>query len=322
MRKKPVLITRTVISVPGDDGATDFPRPLQSPGPSSASTLSPGCAPSAPVGSMGFVTENSGVASAALTHAVLDRPLFQQCFEQVLVSRSSGARPFVVVYARCKGSCNMTAEDRHDNPGRSSRPRKGDFDPAQGLTEALKGLVSKHKHCFHPAITELTWDLLNSSWQPGPSASSSQPSEPTAVVCAAPVTPADSCSDPSTATTQQGAQILGVDVVPPDTSEDCAMPNTDHQSQARPHHGRHLLRLILASWRDAQATEAVPSRSNAAIESPLSGVKHAMHSPAAPSHAKKPRADSTSPSLLESFERIKLKGKDAMIDTMNRRLTV
>ena len=93
------------------------------------------------------------------------------------------------------------------------------------------------------------------------------------------------------------------------------MPNTDHQSQARPHHGRHLLRLISASWRDAQATEVVPSRSNAAIESPLSGVKHAMHSPATPSHAKKPRADSesTSPSLLESFDRIKLKGKDVMI---------
>jgi hypothetical protein len=98
------------------------------------------------------------------------------------------------------------------------------------------------------------------------------------------------------------------------------MPNTDHQSQARPHHGRHLLRLILASWRDAQATE-VPSRSNAP-PSPPSGMKHAMHSPATPSHAKKPRADSTSPSLLESFERIKLKGKDAMIDTLNRRLTV
>ena len=222
-------------------------RPLQSPGPSSASTLSPGCAPSAPVGSMGFVTENSGVASAALTHAVFDRPLFQQCFEQVAASQSRGARPFVVVYAHCKGSCNMTAEDRRNDPSRSSRPRKGGFDPAQGLTEALKDLVSKHKYCFHPAITELTWDLLNSSWQPGPSASSSQPSEPTAVVCAAPVTPADSCSDPSTATTQQGAQILGVDVVLPDTSDDSEMPNTEQQFQARPHLGGRLLRLISAA---------------------------------------------------------------------------
>ena len=42
-----------------------------------------------------------------------------------------------------------------------------------------------------------------------------------------------------------------------------------------------------------------------------------MHSPATPSHAKKPRADSTSPSLLESFDRIKLKGKDAMIEKLN-----
>lgn len=115
------------------------------------------------------------------------------------------------------------------------------------------------------------------------------------------MTSADSCSDPSTATTQQGAQILGVDVVLPDTSEDRAMPNTDHQSQA---------------------TEAVPSCSNAAIESPLSGVKHAMHSPATPSHPKKPRADSTPPSMLESFERTKLKSKDAMIDKLNMEITV
>jgi hypothetical protein len=61
----------------------------------------------------------------------------------------------------------MSAEDRRDNPSRSSRPRKGGFDPGLSLTEALKDLVSKHRACFHPAIIELTWDLLNSSWQPG-----------------------------------------------------------------------------------------------------------------------------------------------------------
>ena len=63
-------------------------------------------------------------ASAALTHAVLDQELFKLCFEQVAVSRISGKRPSVEVYALCKGSCNMTAEDRRKHPGRSSRPRE------------------------------------------------------------------------------------------------------------------------------------------------------------------------------------------------------
>ena len=217
----------------------------------------------------------------------------------------------------------MTAEDRRNDPSRSSRPRKGGFDPAQGLTEALKDLVSKHKHCFHPAITELTWDLLNSSWQPGPSASSSQPSEPTAVVCAAPVTPADSCSDPSTATTQQGAQILGVDVVPPDTSEaNRAMPNTDHQSQARPHHGGRLLRLISASWCDAQV--------NGPFTSPPPRMKHAISSPAASSEPKRSKSSSpaspgllSSPSssgLLEGFARMKAKQKDNTIEKLQQEI--
>jgi hypothetical protein len=64
-------------------------------GPHSAvETLSPGCASSAPAGSMGFPNQQkeNPVASAALTHAVLDQELFKLCFEQVAVSRISGKR--------------------------------------------------------------------------------------------------------------------------------------------------------------------------------------------------------------------------------------
>ena len=85
--------------------------------------FSPGCASSAPAGSMGFTNkqkENSE-ASAVLTHAVLDHELFKRFFEQVAISRISGKRPFVEVYATCTGSCKMTAEDRWKHPGRSTR---------------------------------------------------------------------------------------------------------------------------------------------------------------------------------------------------------
>ena len=188
---------------------------------------------------MGFVTENSGVASAALTHAVFDRPLFQQCFEQVAASQSRGARPFVVVYAHCKGSCNMTAEDRRKHPGRSSRPREsGAFEPAKCLTEALKDLVSKHKDCFQP---QLTWELLSSSWAvAGPSASHATTEPPS-------VTAGDGCGDTSTAMTEQEARVVEDAVVPPDASDGSEMPNVEQQSQARPYLGGRLLRLISAA---------------------------------------------------------------------------
>ena len=109
----------------------------------------------------GFTKQQNPEASAALTHAVLEHELFKRCFEQVAVSRISGERPSVEVYALCKGSCNMTAEDRWKHPCTSSpsRPRSGAFDPAKCLTEALKDLVSRHKECFQPQITELTWRI-------------------------------------------------------------------------------------------------------------------------------------------------------------------
>ena len=105
---------------------------------------------------MGFTNkqnENSE-ASAVLTHAVLDHELFKRFFEQVAISRISGKRPFVEVYATaCTGSCKMTAEDRWKHPGRSTRSATAtEFDPAQHVVGALKDLVSKHKHCFQPQI--------------------------------------------------------------------------------------------------------------------------------------------------------------------------
>ena len=112
----------------------------------------------------GFTKQPNPEESAALTHAVLEHELFKRCFEQVAVSRISGERPSVEVYALCKGSCNMTAEDRWKHPCTSSRPRSGAFDPAKCLTEALKDLLSRLKECFQPQITELTWERLASSW--------------------------------------------------------------------------------------------------------------------------------------------------------------
>jgi hypothetical protein len=209
---------------------------------------------------MGFPNKQkeNPVASAALTHAVLDQELFKRCFEQVVVSRIGGERPSVKVYALCKGSCKMTAEDRWKHPCTSSRPRSGAFDPAKCLTEALKDLVSRHKDCFQPQITELTWERLTSSWAvAGPSASHatteppvSQPSEPPAVLFnggAAPVPPGDGCGDTSTAMTEQEARVVEDAVVPPDASDGSEMPNVEQQSQARPHLGGRLLRLISAA---------------------------------------------------------------------------
>ena len=108
---------------------------------------------------MVFTTKQKELGTAALTHAVLEHELFKRCFDQVAVSRISGERPSVEVYALCKGSCNMTAEDRWKHPCTSSRPRSGAFDPAKCLTEALKDLVSRHKDCFQSQITELTWRI-------------------------------------------------------------------------------------------------------------------------------------------------------------------
>ena len=124
----------------------------------------------------------------------------------------NGDRPFVEVYATCTGSCKMTAEDRRKHPGFSTRSAAKEFDPAKHLVGALKNLVSKHKFCFRPRITELTWELLSSSRAvAGPSASHatteppvSQPSKPTAVLFngGAPlVPPGDGCGDTSTAMT-------------------------------------------------------------------------------------------------------------------------
>ena len=208
-------------------------------GPHSAvETPSPGCASSAPAGSMprGFTKQPNPEESAALTHAVLEHELFKRCFEQVAVSRISGERPSVEVYALCKGSCNMTAEDRWKHPGRSSRPRSGAFDPAKCLTEALKDLVSRHKECFQPQITELTWERLTSSWAvAGPSASHATTEPPS-------VTAGDGCGDTSTAMTEQEARVVKDAVMPPITSDDSEMPNTEQHSQARPHLGGRLLR--------------------------------------------------------------------------------
>ena len=75
-------------------------------------TPRPGCAPSAPAGSMGFTKQQNPEASVALPHAVLEHELFKRCFEQVAVSRISGERPSVEVYALCKGSCNIAAAPR------------------------------------------------------------------------------------------------------------------------------------------------------------------------------------------------------------------
>jgi hypothetical protein len=213
-------------------------------GPHSAvETLSPGCALSAPAGSMGFPNKQkeNAVASAALTHSVLDQELFKRCFEQVVVSRIGGERPSVKVYALCKGSCKMTAEDRWKHPCTSSRPRSGAFDPAKCLTEALKDLVSRHKDCFQPQITELTWERLTSSWAvAGPSASHGTTEPPS-------VTAGDGCGDTSTAMTEQEARVVEDAVVPPDASDGSEMPNVEQQSQARPHLGGRLLRLISAA---------------------------------------------------------------------------
>jgi hypothetical protein len=192
---------------------------------------------------MGFPNKQkeNPVASAALTHAVLDQELFKRCFEQVVVSRIGGERPSVKVYALCKGSCKMTAEDRWKHPCTSSRPRSGAFDPAKCLTEALKDLVSRHKECFQPQITELTWERLTSSWAvAGPSASHATTEPPS-------VTAGDGCGDTSTAMTEQEARVVEDAVVPPDASDGSEMPNVEQQSQARPHLGGRLLRLISAA---------------------------------------------------------------------------
>jgi hypothetical protein len=189
-------------------------------GPHSAvETLSPGCASSALAGSMGFPNqqEENPVPSAAFTHSVLDQELFKLCFEQVVVSRIGGKRPSVKVYALCKGSCKMTAEDRWKHPCTSSRPRSGAFDPAKCLTEALKDLVSRHKDCFQPQITELTWERLTSSWAvAGPSASHGTTEPPS-------VTAGDGCGDTSTAMTEQEARIVEDAVVPPDAQRGSAV---------------------------------------------------------------------------------------------------
>jgi hypothetical protein len=81
---------------------------------------------------MGFPNQQkeNPVASAALTHSVLDQELFKLCFEQVVVSRIGGKRPSVASGAS--------------------------FDPAKCLTEALKDLVSRHKDCFQPHTLEKT----------------------------------------------------------------------------------------------------------------------------------------------------------------------
>ena len=102
---------------------------------------------------MVFTTKQKEVGTAPLTHAVLEHELFKRCFDQVVVSRIAGERPSVKVYALCKGSCNMTAEDRWKHPCTSSRPRSGAFDPAKCLTEALKDLLSRHKEYFSDALT-------------------------------------------------------------------------------------------------------------------------------------------------------------------------
>jgi len=191
---------------------------------------------------MGFTKQQNPEASVALTHAVSEHELFKRCFEQVAVSRISGERPSVEVYALCKGSCNMTAEDRWKHPARSSRPRgSGAFEPAKCLTEALKDLVSRHKECFQPQITELTWERLASSWAvAGPSASHGTTEPPS-------VTAGDGCGDTSTAMTEQEARVVEDAVVPPDASDGSEMPNVEQQSQARPYLGGRLLRLISAA---------------------------------------------------------------------------
>ena len=61
---------------------------------------------------MGFTKQQNPEASVALPHAVLEHELFKRCFEQVAVSRISGERPSVEVYALCKGSCNIAAAPR------------------------------------------------------------------------------------------------------------------------------------------------------------------------------------------------------------------
>ena len=130
----------------------------------------------------------------------------------------------------------MTAEDRWKHPCTSSRPRSGAFDPAKCLTEALKDLVSRHKECFQPQITELTWERLTSSWAvAGPSASHATTEPPS-------VTAGDGCGDTSTAMTEQEARVVKDAVMPPITSDDSEMPNTEQHSQARPHLGGRLLR--------------------------------------------------------------------------------
>ena len=57
----------------------------------------------------------------------------------------------------------------------------------------------------------------------------------------------DGCGDTSTAMTEQEARVVEDAVVPPDASDGSEMPNVEQQSQARPHLGGRLLRLISAA---------------------------------------------------------------------------
>jgi hypothetical protein len=47
--------------------------------------------------------------------------------------------------------------------------------------------------------------------------------------------------------TEQEARVVEDAVVPPDASDGSEMPNVEQQSQARPHLGGRLLRLISAA---------------------------------------------------------------------------
>ena len=211
----------------------------------------------------------------------------------------------------------MTAEERRKHPGRSSRPRSGAFDPAKCLTEALKDLVSRHKECFQPQITELTWERLTSSWAvAGPSASHATTEPPS-------VTAGDGCGDTSTAMTEQEARVVKDAVMPPITSDGSEMPNLEQQSQARPRLGGRLLRLISASWCDAQVNEP--------FASPPPQRKHSIESPAASSDPKKSKSSSpastgllsspASTGLLGGFSRMQAKEKDNMIEKLQQEIT-
>jgi hypothetical protein len=113
--------------------------------------------------------------------------------------------------------------------------------------------------------------------------------------------------------TEQQARVVEDAVVPPDSSDDSEMPNAEQQSQVRPHLGGRLLRLISASWCDAQANEL--------FASPPPRRKHSIGSPAASSDPKKFKSSSPeSPSLLEGFSRLQAKDKDKVIEKLQQEI--